>query len=529
MPHAASTQQQAVLDWAVNDTGSLNLVARAGTGKTSTLLMLVEQIGAHNLGSVFLGAYNRAIADELIARIAKQGSGQFADANTMHSIGSRAWNAACTKRPKLDSSKTWKILDALCDAGDLSTTDHERFGSFVVQAVSLAKQSSVGMACPVEHDETWREIIDHHGLDRNITRKVGDGDDDDFEAVLDTAILLAIDVFKRSLAQCRKIIDFDDMLWAPLYFGAPLKQYDWVLIDEAQDTNAVRRLLAHAMLRPGTGRLVAVGDDKQAIYGFTGADSDAMQLIKRQHGSKELPLNVTYRCGKNIVRRAQAIVPDIEAWDQSPEGEVSTVNVDDWNLLGLSDADVVLCRNNAPLVKLAYQCIRARKPCRIEGRDIAANLEKMARRWKTNSLLVFDGRLREWAKKATARAAAKDNNARVAAIADELETLLVLIEATKDQHGRDATVDHLCALIRCMFGDTDRRGQGKPPQVLTFSSIHKSKGKEWERVHIYGANLLQPSAYARKDWECVQEENLMYVAATRAERSLVYVDIEQLS
>jgi superfamily I DNA/RNA helicase len=60
---------------------------------------------------------------------------------------------------------------------------------------------------------------------------------------------------------------------------------------------------------------------------------------------------------------------------------------------------------------------------------------------------------------------------------------------------------------------------------LTLSSIHKSKGREWRRVFWLGMAAFQPSKYARKDWQIVQERNLQYVAGTRAMAELVHVHV----
>ena len=56
-----SRQQLDVIRWAKESSGSLNLIARAGCGKTTTLLELTR----HLEGDIFLGAYNKKIADEL--------------------------------------------------------------------------------------------------------------------------------------------------------------------------------------------------------------------------------------------------------------------------------------------------------------------------------------------------------------------------------------------------------------------------------------------------------------------------------
>ncbi len=64
------------------------------------------------------------------------------------------------------------------------------------------------------------------------------------------------------------------------------ERYSLVVVDEFQDTDAVQwHILRDAFVRPGRGRLVLVGDPKQAIYAFRGADVHAY-LAARRHGRR---------------------------------------------------------------------------------------------------------------------------------------------------------------------------------------------------------------------------------------------------
>jgi superfamily I DNA/RNA helicase len=83
--------------------------------------------------------------------------------------------------------------------------------------------------------------------------------------------------------------------------------------------------------------------------------------------------------------------------------------------------------------------------------------------------------------------------------------------------GKNKKVQDLEDKIVGMFQDT----QGNKSKTLTLTSIHKSKGREWDRVFWYGRNRWNPSSYARQDWQMEQEKNLMYVAGTRAKTTLV--------
>jgi superfamily I DNA/RNA helicase len=303
-------------------------VARAGCGKTFTLLALVRWIGENRPGQeVFLGAFNKSIAGEIVAKLAAAGS--TAKASTLHSAGNSAWRKMAPNA-KVTFDKTQRILKQLeIDCRNLAVGDRfammtkkadmcVRYASFVKKAVSLAKQRAFGFLNSIDDQSQWYAMIDHFGLEESLE----DEDSVDMEHI----VKLCIAVYKKGVALDYEMIDFDDMITAPLIHKVRCHQYDWVMIDEAQDTNPARRALAMKMLKPGA-RMVVVGDPNQAIYGFTGADNDSMDQIKAALGSIELPLNLTYRCPKAVVRLAQTWVPDIQAHESNPEGVVRTVSL----------------------------------------------------------------------------------------------------------------------------------------------------------------------------------------------------------
>lgn len=522
-----SPQQQAVLDWADNDQGSLILEARAGCGKSSTLLALVQHLAERNPAvSIFVGAYNRPIANEFAAKLAKAGLGwKTAQANTIHSAGLSAWRkvtgwTADEAKSTTDERKVEKIL-AKFAATDEQKARVEPYRDIILKAVSLAKQRAFGVLCQVDDQAKWFDIIDHFGLDEDLPE----------DADLDYVVKASIWLYKRSLAMCREVIDFDDMILAPLYFRARFWQYDWVMIDEAQDTNPARRALALRILKPG-GRLIAVGDAAQAIYGFTGVDADSLDLIRSAVNAKTLPLNVTYRCPKAVVRRARQWVPDITAHESAPEGAERCIYLVPVPKGGgparasildeqFSAEDAILCRNTRPLVDLAYTLLKRGVPCKVEGREIASGLVALVNRWKVTNLPALVSRVGEWRDKEVQKWLAKEREDKAEEASDRAESIIVLAEQLVS--GGKTRVSDLVAFIHGMFGDTK---PGEKPECLTLATAHKSKGREWQRVYILGQKKYMPSKWARKDWQARQEVNLMYVATTRAQREIVDIIVE---
>ena len=136
---------------------------------------------------------------------------------------------------------------------------------------------------------------------------------------------------------CRRagLVDFAELLlrahelW--LKHPAVLEHYQnrWrhLLIDEFQDTNALQyawiRVLADA-----TGKVFAVGDDDQSIYGWRGAKVENMQQFLRDfHGARTIKLEQNYRSTATILKAANSVIArnggrlGKELWTAGGEGE----------------------------------------------------------------------------------------------------------------------------------------------------------------------------------------------------------------
>lgn len=121
-------------------------------------------------------------------------------------------------------------------------------------------------------------------------------------------ILLRIDQRLNEEKQKLSALDFDDLelrtlslLERPEVLARTSERYRFFLVDEFQDTNAVQRVLLERLAltkgrRPAN--LFIVGDRKQSIYGFRGADVDVfreMTTTLLSHGGEEKPLQLNFR------------------------------------------------------------------------------------------------------------------------------------------------------------------------------------------------------------------------------------------
>jgi DNA helicase II / ATP-dependent DNA helicase PcrA len=503
-------QQSAVVNWVMNGKGSLELLARAGCGKTFTLIEVVKTIVENRLGDIYLTAFNRAIADELADKLKRHGiEWRQAQANTAHGFGSGAWRRAAPQS-QLNEDKVISIIRTFFE-----TTDDRLYLTcmgLLKKYVSTAKAAGFGIpraGYPKTDDRAaWYKLWTHYDLEVELADLVDENGcrvSYGVEEITDAAIK----IYNKSLSICREVIDFDDMILAPLVHKAFFFKKKWVLIDESQDTNGARRALAMEMLAPG-GRMIFVGDDRQAIYGFTGADADAMALLREVTKAKTLPLNVTMRCPKSVVALAQHFVPDITAHENAPEGIVRSLGqYEELLAQNLTFEDAILCRNTAPLLKTAFFLLGKGIPCQVEGRDIAETLVKMASRWKAKNLEQYLKKLDEYQEAQTKKLLEKKKESLVDRLVDQLECLRIIVAECQAQ-GKHK-VDDLINKIYSMFGERDAR---KP--ILTLSTIHKSKGREWKRVFALGRQEFLPSPWAKQEWQQVQEANLEYVMITRS-------------
>jgi len=119
-----------------------------------------------------------------------------------------------------------------------------------------------------------------------------------------------------------------------------------------------------------------------SIYGFMGADVNSFHNLQNSPNTVRLPLSVSYRCPKKVVELAQTIVPHLEYHENAPEGEANL----DSSISKIKAGDMVLCRNNAPIVKLCLQFIGAGKKAYVKGSDIGKNLITLVNKSKTDNL-----------------------------------------------------------------------------------------------------------------------------------------------
>jgi superfamily I DNA/RNA helicase len=484
MTFKPSQYQQDIFDFVQKENRSGIIEAVAGSGKTTTIVKALELIPSNKY--VLFLAFNKAIAEELKSRVPSH-----VRAATFHSVGFGVWRKG-KDNIKIDPKKTWSLIRE-----HLGETDQDLYGTFIFKMIGLAKGAGVGYLIPNDL-AAWFRLADHYDVYL-----------DSADANEQRGMELSQFILQKSIEAADQVIDYDDMLYMPLIKNMHFWQYHFVFVDEAQDTNPIQVALLKRMLKPG-GRLIAVGDPHQAIYGFRGADSAAMNRIKEEFACIKLPLSVSYRCPQAVVKAAQKYVSHIEAHEDAPIGRVGQVPPE-FRLQDFKSNDAILCRNTAPLVNMAFTLLRNRIPCRLLGREIGSGLSSLVKKMKAKTINGLIDRLENYKDREIAKYVSKGQEEKAQVVEDKVLSLLTIIENLPENQ---RTVPALIKAIEDLFTDN---GQG----FLTLSTVHKAKGLEWERVYILAPNLM-PSKWARKEWQMQQEINLIYVAYTRAKRELFF-------
>jgi superfamily I DNA/RNA helicase len=476
-----SPYQQAIFNMVSDPNGGNGLVeAVAGSGKTTTL---VEAMRLAQGQCIFL-AFNKSIAEELKSR--------GCNARTFHSLTympvTRAVGARTVEADKLRQ---------ICKA-NLTGDEMRIYGSFIIRLVGLARQ--VGIDCLVPNmPSSWNDIIEHHSLELESE-----------EAEYCRAVELATDLLRWSNAS--KMVDFDDLLYLAVKKGVVLPKFDFVFVDEAQDTNAIQRAILRKIMKPNT-RIVAVGDPAQAIYGFRGADSDSMDLLATEFKCKRFPLSISYRCAQSVVKFAQQWVPGIRYSETAPEGVVRSIGTN-WDHTVFNARDLVVCRKTAPLLHLAFKLLSARVSVQVMGREIGAGLKALIEKMGSRTVDHLLTKLDTYRTRETEKAIAQGSEAKAEQIGDKVDSITCLINGLSEN---SRTVSELNRVIDTLFADKSN--------AVTLATIHKAKGLEADNV-FWLESTNAACRWIRLPWQVKQEDNLCYVAATRAKKSLTMIDFK---
>ena len=288
-----------------NGDGPCLVLAGAGSGKTRTIIYRVAYLLEKGIKpeNILLVTFTNRAAREMVERLEMLVGDNISLpwAGTFHSIANKI-----LRRHALDIGykSNFTILDE-DDAENfikLASREHAPEGSM--------KKNRGGNKFP--SPKIVKAII---SFARNAQIKVNEAIDKKFgaqEMWVDEITLIARDYDKKKREA--NAMDFDDLLtnflvMAKSVIGQELsKQFQYVLVDEYQDTNKIQAEIIHELAR-AHHNVLAVGDDAQSIYSFRAADiENILNFEKSYPHAKIFKLTTNYRSSQEILSLANAVI-----------------------------------------------------------------------------------------------------------------------------------------------------------------------------------------------------------------------------
>lgn len=496
-----SKYQQDIFDFIQHGNGNSVINALAGSGKTSTIVNAVKLIPS-TCNALFI-AFNKEIVKELEKKLAGVKNVQV---KTLHSLGLLMIRRNLGTNIEIDEYKYRTFIKK--NIKQLSSADFDKMTTKLMQQYTdnVIQLCDLGRYNLAQCEKDLLQVSARHDI-----------------PIIDDECNAVLNVMKWGRENTTSI-DFTDMVWLPyeLTLNPIGLQYDYIFIDECQDLNAAQRELFLRCFRRGT-RFIAVGDKKQAIYSFAGADAESFAKLQNLPNTTTLPLPISYRCPKKVVNLANQFVDTMECREGAPDGEI----VHNVSIKDIHDGDMVLCRTKMPLIKLYMRYLRMGVKSYVRGQDIGLNLLRMVDKTEQIVLNVslqkdgvfarlyddlFEERNRLMIKRGMDLEDATLSN-QIMNKYDSIKALEILAEgltSARDLHDR----------IENVFAES--------ADGVCLSTIHKAKGLEANNVYIL-CKTLMPSRLATQNWEKEQEQNLMYVAYTRAKYKLGFVSETEIS
>jgi DNA helicase-2/ATP-dependent DNA helicase PcrA len=384
-------------------------------------------------------------------------------------------------------------------------------------------------------------------------------------------------------------VDFDDLLLLVvklLQHIPPIRekyqqQFEFVMVDEYQDTNTVQYQLTKLLAAPHNN-LFVVGDFAQSIYAWRGADYKNMRLLE-----KDFPTLVTYRLEQNY-RSTQSILNAatsvIEKNEAHPILNLWTNNTEDspLHLIEVASSDeeaqvvlqritkqlsptysyndiVILYRTNAQSRSFEEACIRFGVPYKLVGgfkfyerkeiKDVLAYLRLALNPEDTVSYQRAEKLGKTVFKKFLAW---RDSQPQVGTNPHQLIAQILQISQYKEKFDTEDPEDvtrlenieellnvasqfqevtsflENIALVQDNYmADVSENKVSQP--AITMMSLHSAKGLEFPVVFMVGMEeglLPHSRALFNKD-EMEEERRLCYVGITRAKEKLLFTHARQ--
>ncbi|EMH2848262.1 ATP-dependent helicase [Campylobacter jejuni] len=466
--NSLTEEQQAVVDFNIDDILIVN--AYAGTGKTSTLVQFCE---ARKDFKILYLSYNSSMRKEAEAKFKHLKN---VEVKTMHSLAYVELEVQKKYKDRLGSLRAIDLFDFI---GDLKEEVRSFYATAILKAVRYFCNSNL------ELKEFLKEIAKEPSK-YEISPKM------DLSYISKKIEKLWNDLQSQD---CALVYEHDFYLKS-YQLSKPKLEYDFILVDEAQDINAC---VIDIVLNQKQAKKVFIGDTFQSIYKFRGA-VNSLEVLASMPKSHILYLTQSFRCPQSIATIANSYLGILNA-SRDFKGTLKPRKENNEN-----EAKAIICRTNAKLFDIAVENLN-KKLFFVGGVNSYAFDELL----DIQNLLF---KKHKYIK-----------NQFIAKFAD-LKELLEYINETKEVDLKQkifVLFKYVHSDIIKLIKDIEKSCVKKQEQAdLILSTGHKSKGLEWNNVEIIDDFLnIKQELEEREQITIAKEElNLLYVAVTRAKNSL---------
>jgi superfamily I DNA/RNA helicase len=224
-----SPEQEAIWDWLQNGTENGLIEARAGSGKTFTIVNAVQRLRGVKVG---IFSFNNHIIRELNEKLQKEGI-SWARGHTFNAFGNR-----CIRNyPQLRDAELFEgKLPTLLQ--EIVPDDNEEGNLIRIAAEKLVRLCKCYME-DGKDEEVLSELVERFNIDIS-------GDTSYDQEEYDRRVERVFRAVPAALHLClsrRATLDFDDQVHWVVKLHVPVEKFDVVMVDEAQDTNKMQQAL----------------------------------------------------------------------------------------------------------------------------------------------------------------------------------------------------------------------------------------------------------------------------------------------
>lgn len=534
-------EQKIIFDFIENGTGNGIIDAVAGAGKTTTIMECAKSVPANK--TVLFCAFNKKIASEIEERFHEE---QVFGVNvfTIHSLGLSILNNRSVQKYRLNNNKYKSLINSIDIKNTMETYFNEILRLYGVnrnledrQTINLIKFHSIRFTDRlVEINQKYRSTLCNDNLDdfKSLIAHYGIFGENLYRCNnTNEEIKIYFEAHKillengNQISHNQYIIDYTDMLYLPNEWKLfPISGYDFLFVDECQDLSKSQLEIVLKFINP-TGRIIAVGDPQQSIYGFTGADIESFSRIKEKTNAISLKLTGCFRCPRSAIRLAQTIKKEIKG-KKNEEGIIDQLRFDEIPFVA-ANRDLVISRLNRDIIKLLLQFIILGKKVYIHkllAEELINELKFPFKEDELNRRIISSQSLNEildivknrlkYIYEANSKRIS-DLDEREFSLTSDIEYLQERLDLIKDRWHAWRNDNIISIINKIKEFITDEK------DGIELSSIHRAKGLERERVFIVNFDKLPFSRPDHQDWEKEQELNLKYVAITRVKEELFLI------